>query len=120
MKQPHDSHIGWQLLMRNLDRLSIVTADKGYDWDLLRYRLEAEGVKPMIKHREFDWKGTAENVLLDDTTYHQRSNVESAFFALRQRYGDTLWSRTWFGQFRELVLKCAVRNIELAIEGSTV
>src|SRR6056297_3069538 len=24
-------------------------------------------------------------------------------------------ARTWFGQFRELVLKCAVRNVELAV-----
>ena len=32
--------------------------------------------------------------------------------------GETLWARTWFGQFRELVMKSAVRNIERAIEGS--
>ncbi|MFW5950162.1 MAG: IS5/IS1182 family transposase, partial [archaeon] len=44
--------------------------------------------------------------------------VESVFFALRQRFGGTLRARTWFGQFRELVLKCAVRNVELAVEGS--
>ncbi len=30
--------------------------------------------------------------------------------------GDTLLARTWFGQFRGLVLKCAVRNIERAVE----
>ena len=32
MKQPHDTQIAWQLLMRNLDELTILTADKGYDW----------------------------------------------------------------------------------------
>ena len=40
------------------------------------------------------------------------------YFGLGCRYGETLWSRTWFGQFRELVMKFAVRNIERVIEDS--
>jgi IS5 family transposase len=118
MKQLHDSQVGWQLLKRNLNKLTKLTADKGYDWELLRHKLRSEGVKPVIKYREFGWHGVANNVLLDDTTYHQRSNIESTFFALRRKYGEIVRARTWFGQFRELVLKCAVRNIELAVEGS--
>ena len=31
MKQLHDSQVAWQLLTRNLDKLSILAADKGYD-----------------------------------------------------------------------------------------
>jgi len=42
-------------------------------------KLRSEGVKPVIKHREFGWHGVANNVLLDDTTYHQRSNIEATF-----------------------------------------
>ena len=118
MTQPHDSQVGWQVLKRNLDKLSTVTADKGYDWWLLRNKLRAEGVKPLIRAREFGWEGIATNALMDDKTYHQRSNVEATFFALRQRFGGTLRARTWFGQFRELVLKCAVRNVELAVTTS--
>ena len=75
MKQPHDSHVGWQLLKRNLDKLTKVTADKGYDWELLRHKLRSEGVKPMIKYREFGWHGVANNALMDEMTYHQRSNI---------------------------------------------
>ena len=118
MKQPHDTQIAWQLLTRNLDKLSILTADKGYDWELLRRKLRSEDVKPVIKYREFGWHGVANNVLLDDRTYHQRSNIESTFFALRRKYGEIVRARTWFGQFRELVLKCAVRNVELALDRS--
>ena len=118
MTQPHDSKIGWQVLKRNLDKVTVLTADKGYDWWLFRQKLRAEGVKPVIKHREFGWHGFANNVLLDDTTYHQRSNAESTFFALRRKYGEIVRARTWFGQFRELVLKCAVRNVELALDRS--
>ncbi len=62
MKQLHDTQIAWQLLMRNLEKLSILTADKGYDWEILRRRLCSEGVKPVIKHREFGWHGVANNV----------------------------------------------------------
>jgi len=79
MKQPHDTQIGWQLLERNLDKVTILTADKGYDWWLFRQKLRAEGVKPVIKHRKFGWTGVVNNVLLDDTTYHHRSNIESTF-----------------------------------------
>ena len=114
MKQPHDSKMAWQLLMRNLDKLTVLTADKGDDWELLRWRLQSEGIKTVIKYCESGWHGIANNVLLDETTYHQRSNIESTFFALRRKYGELVRARTWFGQFRELVLKCAVRNVELA------
>jgi IS5 family transposase len=33
MKQPHDTQVGWQVLVRNLDALSTFAADKGYDWE---------------------------------------------------------------------------------------
>jgi IS5 family transposase len=118
MKQPQGTRIAWQLLTRNLDKLSVVTADKGYDWELLRHKLRSEGVKPVIKARKFGWHGVANNVLMDDTTYHKRSNIETTFFALRRKYGEIVRARTWFGQFRELVLKCAVRNVELALDCS--
>lgn len=114
MKQPHDTQVGRQVLTRNLSRLQIVTADKGYDWDDLREELREADVRPLIKHREFHPLDMAHNARHNDTIYHRRSIVEAVFFALKQRYGDTLRSRTWFGQFRELVLKAAVRNVELA------
>jgi IS5 family transposase len=98
--------------------LTILTADKGFDWELLRQKLRSEGVKPVIKHRKFGWHGVANNGLLDDTTYYQRSYIEATFFALRRKYCEIVRARTWFGQFRELVLTCAVRNIELALAGN--
>ena len=116
MKQPHDTQVAWQLLTRNLDKLSVLTADKGYDWEILRHKLHSEGFKPVIKYHEFGWHDVANNVLIDDTTHHQRLNIEATFFALRRKYGEIVRARTWFGQFRELVLKYAVRNVELALD----
>lgn len=115
MKQPHDTHVGRRVLTRNINRLQTVTADKGYDWDDLREQLREADVRPVIKHREFYPLDKAHNARHDDHIYHRRSVVEAVFFALKQRYGDTLRARTWFGQFREIVLKATVRNVELAL-----
>jgi len=59
--------------------------------------LRSEGVKPVIKHREFGWQGIGNNLLQDDMIYHQRSNAESTFFALRRKYGESVRAQTWFG-----------------------
>lgn len=61
----------------------------------------------------------AHNARQDDEVYHRKSIVEATFFALRHWFGETLRASTWFGQFREPVLKAAVRGIELAVSTST-
>ncbi len=118
MKQPHDTQIGWQVLTRNLGKLETVVADKGYDWDALRQELRSANVRPVIKHRDFYPLDKAHNARHDEDTYHRRSLIEAIFYALKRRFGETLRARTWFGQFRELVLKAAVRNIEQAVSTS--
>lgn len=117
--KPHDTKIGWQVLKRNLDRISTITADKGYDWDDLRDMLRKNGVRPVIKHREFDSLDQAHNARLDDDLYHRRAVVETAFRVLKQRYGDRLASRCWYRQFREFTLKCAVKNIDDSFNTTT-
>ncbi|GAB3680567.1 hypothetical protein GCM10028857_03460 [Salinarchaeum chitinilyticum] len=103
------------MLSRNPDQVETITADKGYDWDELRGKLREADVRPVIKHREFSSLDAAHNARLDDETYHRRSVVESVIRTLKRRFGDTLRARTWFGQFRELALKTAVKNIEAAL-----
>lgn len=115
MNLPHDTQIAWQLLTRNLNKLGTVVADKGFDWDDLRQMLREHGIRPVIKQREFYSLDAAHNALIDDETYHLRSIVESIFFAIRERFGMKLKAKTWFGPFREIVLKAAVRNLELSL-----
>lgn len=74
--------------------------------------------RPAIKHREFDSLDRAYNTRLDDDTYHRRTVIESVFTTLKQRYGDRLKARTRYGQFRELALKAAVKNVEDGIGAS--
>lgn len=69
----------------------------------------------VIKHREFCSLDIGHNARHDADTYHQQSVVESVFFVLNWRYAQTLRAHAWFGQFRELVLKTAVRNVEADI-----
>lgn len=114
MSRPHDTQIGWQVLTRNLDQIDTITAHKGYDWAKLRMKLREHGVRPMIKHLDFDSFDKAHNARLDDV-YHRRSVVEASFRLLKQRYGDRLTTRSWYRQFRELTLKAAVKNIDVAI-----
>ena len=88
MNQPHDTHVAWQVLTRNISKLETVVADKGFDWDDLRHKLREEGIRPVIKHREFYSLDAAHNARIDDKTYHRRSIAESIFFALRERFGS--------------------------------
>jgi IS5 family transposase len=37
MKQLHDTNVAWQIVKRNIERLTVVIADKGYDWELHRH-----------------------------------------------------------------------------------
>jgi IS5 family transposase len=115
MSLPHDTQIAWKVLTRNLNKLGTVVADKGFDWDDLRHMLRENGIRPVIKHREFYSLDAAHNARIDDETYHHRSIVESIFFAIRKRFGMKLKAKTWFGLFREIVLKAAVRNLELSL-----
>ncbi|CCQ33766.1 transposase (IS4-like) [Halorhabdus tiamatea SARL4B] len=99
------------MLERNSEQVEILTADKGYDSAEFREYLRSQDVRPVIKHREFSSLDRAHNARLDDEIYGQRVVVESIFAAVKQRFGGTLRARTWFGQFRELVLKAAVFNL---------
>ena len=116
--RPHDTQIGWQVLTRTIDRIGTITGDKGYDWGDLRFMLRANGVRPVIKHREFGNLDKAHDARIDDAVYHRRSVAECGIRVLKQRYGDLLVARSWYGQFRELVLKAAVKNVDTSIGGA--
>jgi len=94
----------------------MLTADNGYDWAELRRQLRENDVRALIRHRVFDRLDRAHNARQDDTVSHRRSVVEAVFRVLLQRYGDRLWARTWYAQFRELVLKAAVKTIKDALK----
>ena len=118
--RPYETQNGWQVLTRNLDRMEIVTGDKGYDWSELRTALRDHNIRPVIKHREFDALDKAHNARINDDVYHQRSMAESSFAVLKQRYNDRLSTRIWYQQLMEVILKAVVKNIDRSLGPHTI
>ncbi|MFC7251491.1 IS5 family transposase [Halomicroarcula sp. GCM10025324] len=112
----HDTQLGWQVALRNAGDLASLAADKGYDWMDLREKLREEGVRPLIKHREFRHIDHAHNARIDGARYRQRAMCETVFSTIKRTLGDAVRARTWYGEFRELVLMCAVHNIKQALK----
>ncbi|RDZ39508.1 IS5-like element ISHvo1 family transposase [Haloferax sp. Atlit-19N] len=113
-EKTHDTQLGWQVACRNAGDLHSLAADKGYDWMDLREKLREEGVRPLIKHRIFRPIDHAHNARVDGPRYRQRSMCETVFSSIKRTHGDAVRARTWYREFRELVLKCVVHNIKRA------
>lgn len=96
-------------------RVRTITADKGFDRTDLRDELRMNDNRPVIKHCEYDGPDRAHNQRLYDDNSHHRFVVESVFATLEQYHGDRLSARSWYGQFRELAIKAAVKNIDSGI-----
>ncbi len=62
----HDTQLGWQLARVAAGELPSLAADEGYDWQQLRDKLREEGVRPLIKHREFRLIDHAHNARIDE------------------------------------------------------
>ena len=112
----HDTQIGWQLALRNAGEIASLAADKGYDWQQLREKLREEGVRPLIKHREFRPIDCAHNARIDGSLYGQRALSETVFSTIKRTLGHAVRARAWYREFREIVLMCAVYNIKRAVK----
>ncbi|WP_225335217.1 IS5 family transposase [Halomicrobium urmianum] len=113
---PHDTQVGRQVALRNTEKIESLAGDKGYDDQSLRDALRSDGVRPVIKHRLFAHYDHAHNARLDSDLYGQRWMAESAFSAIKRRYGSAVRPGIWYREFRELVLTAAVYNLEQAIK----
>ncbi|WP_284011778.1 IS5 family transposase [Haloarcula pelagica] len=114
-KKRHDTQLGWQVARRNAGDLASLAADKGYDWMDLREKLREEGVRPLIKHREFRPIDHAHNARIDGPRYRQRAMCETVFSTIKRTLGDAVRARTWYAEFREIILMCAVHNIKQSL-----
>jgi hypothetical protein len=74
-----------------------------------------EGVRPVIKHREFSSLHKAWNARLDANLYGQLSQNETVNSHLKRKYGSFVHSRHWWKQFRELTIVCLTHNLDLSL-----
>lgn len=111
----HDTQIAPQVVKRNAEAIDVLLGDKGYDDQKLLRLAHEHDVRPLIKHREFTSLHKAWNTRLDTTLYNRRNTNETVNAAIKQKFGAFVYSRLWWKQFRELVLKCVVHHLELAL-----
>ena len=79
-------------------------------------RLAKKCVRPLIKHRKFRLIDHAHNARIDGPRYRQQAICETVFSSIKRTLGDAVRARTWYGEFRELVLMCVVHNIKRALK----
>lgn len=113
MTRKHDTKVVLPLTERH--RLRILCGDMGYDDSKVRRALRSRGVRPLIPHRVFMKKQKYWNSLMNQKLYHQRSLSETVNSVIKRRYSDTLYSKNWRSQFKEMVLLCIVYNIDRKI-----
>nr|WP_246989701.1 transposase [Halorientalis marina] len=97
------------------DLVSLV-GDNGYDDQPLRDPLRAEGVRPLMKHRLFAGYDHAHNARLDSEAYGPRWMAETAFSAIKCRYGSVVRPSVRYREFRELALTAAVSNLKQVVK----
>jgi len=111
----HDTQIAPQVVKRNGQSIAVLTGDKGYDDQTLRQLARDRDIRPLIKHRQFTPLHKAWNARLDSDLYHRRNMNETVNAAIKQGFGTFVRSRLWWKQFRELVIKCIVHNLERSL-----
>jgi IS5 family transposase len=57
----------------------------------------------------------AHNARLDSDLYGQRWLGETAFSAIKRRFGSAVRPSVWYREFRELILTATVYNLEQAL-----
>jgi IS5 family transposase len=113
---PHGTQTGRRVALRNTGKIENLTGDKGYDDQSLRNALRSKDVRPLLCHRLFAAYDHAHNARLDSELYGQRRVAETAFSAIKRRFGPAVHPRAWYREFRKLVLTAAVYNLEQALK----
>jgi IS5 family transposase len=89
----HDSQIAPSLIKRNTNEVTILLGDKGYDDQKVRALAREDGVRPVIKYREFSSLHKTWNARLDADLYGQRIQNETVNSSLKPKYGAFVRSR---------------------------
>jgi len=112
IERKHDTKTGPQVVRRNADDLRVVAADNGFqDWHT-EYEIAALDVEYLIHYRGSTPKAAANNALIRAKGYTQRWMAETSYSTVKRTQASALRSRSWYRQFREIVLLFALNNIK--------
>lgn len=108
----HDTQTGRRLVRRNRGVLASVAADKAFhDWQLLM-DCRAHGIEPLILRRGSTVASVGHNAAIRTRGYDKRWLAETTYSTTKRALGSALRARSWYREFREVVLMFAVTNIE--------
>jgi len=120
-KQPvHDSQHARSLInqVQRITKSKCYTMDKGYDSENIhKYIRESIGAGSVIPVRK--WNGNIysgkyrmemfEN--FNEEKYGQRNMVETVFSMIKRKYGDTVRSRKYYNQTKEIKIRMILHNL---------
>ena len=109
----HDTR-DFKFLVKEL-KVDYVLADKGYDSKSNRQfvinKIKAIPVIPVRRYTNF-YGYLKQKKKISGERYHQRSQVESIFSAIKRKYGSVLRNRTFATQKVELISKLIAYNLD--------
>jgi len=95
--------------------LDWLCGDKGYDWIKIRRFLKKRKTRTLIRYREFTRKYEYWNSMFNEDDLHQRSKCETVNSMTKRNYGDTVTTKGFSNQFKEVLFIAAVHNIDRSI-----
>ena len=110
-----DQRIGPQVARRNAGDLRSLAADRGYDAKAFRDELRENGVRPLIKHRIYSSLDHAHNARMNSDDYNKRWMSETVFSSIKRTLGAAVRARSWYLEFREMLLKATVYNLRRSV-----
>lgn len=115
-------------LLKPFTRLGLVIADPGYLSRRNAQYVVDRGGSPFIWIKKnvtarakgsFAWSSMVRLFrtfqVLFKRIYNKRSRIEAVFAALKKRYGDQLYSKTWHMRRREMAMRFIAYNVKLII-----
>jgi len=111
-----DTKAGPQVVRRNADDLLSVAADKAFHSWTNTFELYTLGVESLVLRRGSSPETVGHNALIREAGYSQRWMAETSYSTVKRSLGSAVRARTWYREFREIVLKFAVSNIEQLCE----
>src|SRR3989338_914791 len=105
-----------KLLLGSYCKMQCLLADKAYDAEWLHEYCFERGIKTIIPkkkniHRGFYRRKQMKNY--SDEKYHQRSNIESGFSAIKRKYGGYVSGKSLKSINSELSCKAIAHNLRL-------
>ena len=112
----HDTKLGPQVVRRNADDLLSVAVDKAFqDWKS-KFEFYTLNVDPLILHQGSAPLTVGHNALIREKGYSQRWIAETSYSTVKRSLGSAVRAQFWYREFREIVLKFAISNIEQLCE----